>query len=51
MIQSLSDYFGGRKKVFQEAEKLWQPQYDKGTREAYLRRVAPYNPIENILNR
>ena len=55
MIQSLSDYLGDKEKVFKEAEKLWSPGYgrggDKSTTEAYLRRVRPYNPIEDILNR
>tara|TARA_R100000995_G_C3483040_1_gene125260 strand:+ start:2218 stop:2967 length:750 start_codon:yes stop_codon:yes gene_type:complete len=55
MIQSLSDYFGGREKVFKEAEKIWEPRLDKTRspidREAYLRRLNPYNAIEDILNR
>ena len=54
MIQSLSDYFGGRKKVFKEAEKIWEPRLNKISpidREAYLRRRNPYNPIEDILKR
>tara|TARA_X000001382_G_scaffold97497_4_gene71867 strand:- start:4122 stop:4844 length:723 start_codon:yes stop_codon:yes gene_type:complete len=49
MIQSLSDYLGNREKVFKEAEALWQPQLKGVSREAYLRRVRPYNSIENIL--
>ena len=49
MIQSLSDYLGGREKVFKEAETLWNPKLKGVAKEAYLRRFAPYSPIENIL--
>ena len=49
MIQSLSDYLGNREKVFKEAEALLKAPLESVSREAYLRRVRPYNPIENIL--
>ncbi len=51
MLQSLSDYFGGRKKAKKKLENLLDMRYDRPNVKAYRRRVAPYNPIEDILNR
>ena len=48
MLQSLSNYFGGRKKAINEARKIIQPKASEFNDYAYIRRFLPYNPMEDI---
>ena len=48
MLQSLSNYFGGRKKAINEAKKIIQPKANDRNNNAYMRRVLSYNPMEDI---
>tara|TARA_R110002153_G_scaffold299_9_gene1446 strand:- start:157 stop:897 length:741 start_codon:yes stop_codon:yes gene_type:complete len=51
MLQSLSNYFGGRKKAINEARKIIQPIGNRNqnyNNNAYIRRFLPYNPMEDI---